>query len=305
MVWTRRLDSIAFNTRVHTYGLGAGVKSADGAGAWLVDPGGDGCSTVFELTRYSTHSAGEERPVLAVSVTDGAQRAAAKSLPVVLYVHGRGEDLGMMIRTRKLHNLSKATGGCRVVAIEFPGYGPDDGRHVSNRNTVSAFVAAYSELVRRQQQGHWGRTARGVVVYGYSLGTGIAMEGLRILMSRASTAFPERVILEGAFRSLLGTPAAKFVVGRYVAGIRKLGIDLYKTELLVPMTPVPLHFVHGTADNVCDVRGAMAMADQTRGPHLWLQGRNHYDVPTDPAYAPFLTQLMRLSGNAHYENVKK
>lgn len=258
-MWFSCLDAVVFNrNRANTYALENGSMLLAGRKIEIDRP----CS----YTSVRGHSV----PIVTLS----AEPPTRTSDRVFVYFHGRGEDMGSLVHDGVLPQIADAT-GCSVVAFEYPGYGYMDPSQVCMEDTIRAGHALYEHLSKTSP----------VIVYGYSIGSGIAMEALR----RASAA-PGCVFLEGAFPTLLTSTHARGKPLCWLA--RLLGIDVLETRGHLP--GVPTYFIHGTDDEMCSAADAqrMARAAGTYETSLWLRGRGHCDARSDPRYGSFMKETV-------------
>lgn len=111
------------------------------------------------------------------------RQAAAPSAPWVLFLHGNAAPVGAQVNIERYDQLRGL--GLQVVAPEYPGYGTVPGTP-SEEGLVAAARDAYAWL--REQ----GVPSTRIVIYGWSLGSGVATALARDVDERA-------LILEGAF----------------------------------------------------------------------------------------------------------
>ena len=111
------------------------------------------------------------------------REAAAPAAPWVLFLHGNAAPVGAAVNVERYEQLRSL--GLQVVAPEYPGYGALPGTP-SEEGLVAAARDAYAWL--RQQ----GVPPSRIVIYGWSLGSGVATALARDVEERA-------LILEGAF----------------------------------------------------------------------------------------------------------
>lgn len=308
MVWFEALASATFNTsdRVHSYTL---AESGEGKRKGKRNEKGKGKKVLVHvdgvtrvpLVRLCTV---EGRPVWIIVVQPDApasvnnKRRTTTTGTVVLYAHGRGEDLGHLAKAGthghgRLRKLANAV-GAPVVAFEYPGYGHEPAERVSYAGVVQRMAAAYRALASTHDR---------VVVYGYSIGAGVALAGLRRSASASGSTsprpprpLPAAVVLEGAFASLLrSVPARTGAGGVPAALLRRLRVDAFENRRtlreLVKIAPsLPFLFVHGEDDDMCPAADAKKMAADAgaAAKALWVPERGHYDAWQDRRYTPFL-----------------
>lgn len=152
--------------------------------------------------------------------------------PTIIFFHGNGGTIAD--RASKARILLDA--GYGVFLAEYRGYGGNPGRPSEKGLYADAF-AAMTWLVTR------GVLVTQVVVYGESLGTGIA--------TRMATAFPEiaALILEAPFTNL--PEMAPPIMPKALADL--LTWDKYDNLARVPALTMPLLIVHGEKDTLVPV----------------------------------------------------
>lgn len=111
------------------------------------------------------------------------RQAARPDAPWVLFLHGNGATVATPENVERYEHLRAL--GLQVVAPEYPGYGGLDGTP-SEQGLLSAARDGWQWLRRE------GVPASRIVVYGWSLGSGVAT-------ALASEVDEQAVILEGAF----------------------------------------------------------------------------------------------------------
>ena len=266
MVWLKKLDKYVFKS-VHTYTLRpVNYRKKD---KFYMDH-------VDEVLRVHPSNTVVEKigPCMCLRVLKDPSR------PVILYAHGRGEDLGVMDRYKLLEIMSDVS-DCSVIGFEYPGYGYDSFSNVSSELVVQNLVDLYIQVMKMHAI-----EPSSVIFYGYSLGSGVVMKALYTIL-KEDISPPGMVILEGEFTSLLkaNIPSKK----RFA---RYLGVDLYRNDRAVKYAlkyNVPVYFIHGKDDTVCPFQATRKMS---RGfPHLWLDNRNHYNVRMDPKYAVYMLHI--------------
>lgn len=260
-MWFACLDPIVFNRKkkAHTYTLENNRMLLTGKKI-----------TVHTPCTYISVQGNNERVV-----TLSTEPATRTSDHTVLYFHGRGEDLGSLVHKNVLSRIASAT-GCSVLAFEYPGYGHMLPSQLCMEDTIRAGHAIYEHLSKTSLP----------IVYGYSIGSGIAVEVVR----RAATV-PLCVFLEGAFPTLLTSTYSKSKPLSWIA--RLLCIDALETADRLPLG-VPTYFVHGTEDEMCSCADAqrMAMAAGTYQESLWLENHGHYNAWSAPRYQRFLKETV-------------
>ncbi|AXE95689.1 MULTISPECIES: alpha/beta hydrolase [Paraburkholderia] len=191
-----------------------------------------------------------------------AAPAHADSAIVVLF-HGNGEDIWQ--REHIAHDLLDA--GYGVLLAEYRGYGGSAGRP----HEAGLYADGRAALEFAAQR------ARRVVVHGYSLGTGVAVQ---IAIEYALTA----LILEAPFTSIADVAATWF---RWLP-VRRLVRDRYDSLSKIGAVRAPVLIYGGSADGVIppahfsrlhaalDAPGRLVMLDDANHVDAWERGgRDH------------------------------
>jgi uncharacterized protein len=148
--------------------------------------------------------------------------------PVILYFHGNGGNLANRA-TRILHFQSAGYG---VLMLSYRGYGGSTGRPSETANVADALLA-YDHLVAK------GRAAGSIVLFGESLGTGVATQV-------AERHAPLALVLDSPFTSL--ADAAQWHYPWLPA--QWLIVDRYEILSRIGRIRAPLLILHGGADSV-------------------------------------------------------
>jgi uncharacterized protein len=186
-------------------------------------------------------------------------RAAAKpGQPTIVYFHGNGEPLAA--RARRIASFQAAGYGVHIHA--YRGFSGSTGRP-SEAAIIADARLAY-DTVRAE-----GVRAADIVLYGESLGTGVATQ---IAVSRPAAG----LILEAPFTSL---PAAwkQFVP---FLPVDWLLIDRYESDRLIGSLTMPLLIIHGAQDRLVGAglgRALFALAPEPKTIAI-LPGAHHNNV---------------------------
>lgn len=175
---------------------------------------------------------------------------------VVLF-HGNGEDLTQ--RVHVAHDLIAAGHG--VVLAEYRGYGGNPGK--PHEAGLYADGRAVLEFAFRQ-------TSR-VVLHGYSLGSGVAVQ--------LATEFPiAALVLEAPFTCMADVACTRF---RYVP-VRWLLRDRYDNLAKIGAVRAPVLIYGGRADGVIPARQFAQLFAAVRAPRrlVIIDEANHVDVWT-------------------------
>ena len=175
----------------------------------------------------------------------------------VLYFHGNGEDLGHIRPT--LEELRRET-GCSVFAVDYPGYGLSSG----SPSEDGCYHAANMALAKLSSD--YGYRADSVVVFGRSLGTGVAVD----LAARKRV---KGLVLVAPYTSTF----------RVVTKVKVLPMDRFDNLAKIERITCPLFVAHGDADEVIP----------------WSQGRQLFESAENSKDKKFLT----LQGLHHNDDI--
>jgi uncharacterized protein len=179
--------------------------------------------------------------------------------PVILYFHGNGGALRYRVeRFRKL-----VRDGIGLVAVEYRGFGGNAGTP-SEAGLIADGEAAYAFAAARYP-------ARQIVLWGESLGTGIAVA----LGAEKSVG---RVILEAPFTSAAAVAAARY----WYMPVRLLMKDQFRSDESIGKITAPVLILHGVQDHTVAFAMGERMFELTNAPkHIvrFLDG-DHEDLDT-------------------------
>lgn len=145
--------------------------------------------------------------------------------PVVLYFHGNGDFLaGFFGRFREI--VADGTG---IVALSYRGYAGSSGRP-SERGLLLDAAAAYAFTTARYN-------ADSIVVWGFSLGTGVAV-------ALAAEQPVRKLVLEAPYTSLADVAASAF----WFAPVRLLMRDQFRSDERIARVRAPMLMMHGALD---------------------------------------------------------
>ena len=195
---------------------------------------------------------------------DGAARGT------VLHLHGNAANItGHYEFVRWL-----PAAGYDVLTFDYRGYGRSEGR-ASRRGMVEDGAAALDYLRGREDV-----DASRVMVYGQSIGAAVA-----VVMAAERRDQIQGLVAEGGFSDY------RKIARHHVMRNPLLTVLAWWVPLVIPrgadpidsvgaISPVPVLFVHGTADGVVPWRMSQAMYDRAGAPkELWLiDEMGHYEV---------------------------
>lgn len=202
-----------------------------------------------------------------VTAEDGVQvlvwhRPAAPGFPTIVLFHGNGGSLAY--RAPLLAALTRE--GFGMVALEYRGYGPSGGSPSEQglyRDARAALAFAATAL---------GVPAGRVVLYGESLGTGVAVQ-------MATECACAALVLQSPYTSI--PDVARFHVP--VLPVHWLMSERYDSRAKIASLRMPLMVLHGEADTVVPAALGRELFAAAPGPKEaeWVEGRGHNDL--DPA----------------------
>ena len=180
-----------------------------------------------------------------------------KTTPTIILFHGNGEDLFQRAHIA----LEMIEAGYGVLLAEYRGYGGNPGKP-HEAGLYADARAAYT---------HASAHSTNIVLHGYSLGSGVAVQ----LASEAKIA---ALILEAPFTSIVDVAAKRF----RLFPVRTLSRDRYESLSKIASIEAPLLIYGGTADGVIPPAHFQRLFDAARGDkHLALiEDADHLDVWT-------------------------
>ena len=221
-----------------------------------------------------------QREIVCLATADGLNlrawyfRAAGAGAPTVLFLHGNAGDIGNHLPWAKF--LIKA--GYGVLALEYRGYGGNPGSP-SEAGLIADGRAGVAFLNSQ------GIPDAGIVLYGESLGTGVAVQlaaehGFKAMVLRS----PYTSIADVAAIQLPFIPARWLVRDRFDS-LSKIGFNR-----------APLFVFHGAADTLIPQALGRRLFDAASEPKTWLSvpGVGHDDVQTPQAERAVLDFLRAL-----------
>jgi fermentation-respiration switch protein FrsA (DUF1100 family) len=266
--------------------VAAAIALPYGAAAlWLV-------SQETQIVFQAGPALGEARPSFSyeqVDVTrhDGARQfgwimkhsEAPASRSWVLYLHGNASTIagrGNIARYRELRAL-----GLNVFAPEYRGYGGLTGVP-SERALGEDARAAYAYLRDALHA-----PAERIVIYGWSLGSAVAVDLASDLKSAA-------VILEGAPASLVAIGELQYPL----FPIRLLMRNPFESIARVPRIQAPMLFLHSPEDTVVPIAEGRRLFDAARAPKTFVEVRGGHIYANDVDAATFFGAIRKFLGDA-------
>lgn len=185
----------------------------------------------------------------------------------LIYFHGQGETVARYLPlTTKLHGL-----GYNVLSPEYRGYGLSEGRP-SEAGLYRDARAAYRYLLAEGVQ------PQRVILYGYSLGTGVAVD-------LASQVEVGALILEAPYTTLGAVANAVYRVPPTLLQNR------FDSASKIARASAPTVFIHARDDKLIAPEQARVLHTLVRGPSLFLEIRGGHAGMLEHAQAETLARL--------------
>jgi fermentation-respiration switch protein FrsA (DUF1100 family) len=183
--------------------------------------------------------------------------AAKPGRPTLLYFHGNGGSL--VTRSERIRKY--LTLGYGVVMMTYRGYGGSSGAPSEQANVADA--KAIYDAVRAS-----GVPASAIVVYGESLGTGVAVQVAAVKEVAA-------IILDAPYTSIVDVAELHYPF----LPARWLMTDRYETLRAAPNVSAPALIVHGEDDEIIPVEMSAQVASSLNGPveRATFTGAGHAD----------------------------
>jgi len=203
--------------------------------------------------------------IIQFSCPDSVPRGA------VLYFHGNRKNIGWYARYAK--NFTK--NGWEVWMLDYPGYGKSTGRFTEQR------LYDYAEQLYKLARARY--DADHVIIYGKSMGTGIAAQ----LASHRSC---RRVILETPYYSFTSLASHYFPLYP-VSQMMKYKIPTYEYLQLVS---APISVLHGTDDGVIPYSNSVRLREVLKptDEFITIDGGSHNDLDDFPLFHQKLDSLL-------------
>jgi pimeloyl-ACP methyl ester carboxylesterase len=192
----------------------------------------------------------------------------------VLYSHGNGDNIADS--QKSIPQFIKL--GYNILIWDYRGYGRSTGKLDGQDGLLSDAESVYQWLNSRGYAG-------GIVLYGYSLGSGIAL----YLAHRHPG---HEVLLEAAYDSLTSVAQDHFPVFPVKLILKyPMPAALWAADVIAPVL-----IVHGTRDTVIPPDHAVALAKVAPNAALTLiKDGGHYGLSNSPQYAGWLKRALLLS----------
>ncbi len=190
---------------------------------------------------------------------------ARPGMPTLLYFHGNAGNLAS--RANRVRRYTDA--GFGLLMLSYRGYGGSGGSPSEANNVTDARVA-YDRLTAQ------GIKPRDIVLYGESLGTGVAVQ-------LAAEKPVGAVILDAPYTSMVEMAALAYPF----IPVRPLLVDRYESDRHIAKVKAPVLVLHGIRDGVIPVamgRALYAKANEPKRLETYPEGR-HTDLDDHGAFA--------------------
>lgn len=221
-----------------------------------------------------------KREIVCLTTADGLNlrswyfKAARADMPTVVFFHGNAGDIGNHLPFAKF--LIEA--GTGLLALEYRGYGGNPGKP-REAGLIEDGRAAFAFLKAR------GIPDSSVVLYGESLGTGIAV-------ALAAEHHVRAMMLRSPYSSIADVAAIQLP---YLPA-RWLVRDKFDSLARIGRNTAPLFIFHGANDTLIPLALGRALFEAAPEPKTWLtvDGVGHNDVQTPEAERAMLDFLAQL-----------
>jgi len=195
----------------------------------------------------------------------------------VLYLHGNAGNITEGHRVELYKILAAPPLVCNVYAIDYGGFGGSDGWWPDEESAVADVLAALGAIPESR---------RDTVVWGHSLGTGIAVGAMTRLLECGGE-LPKGLLLESPFTSVPSVVAAALPTA--LRGIETLLRCLLSAHCMPSLERIrrvakSLHVevLHGEIDDVVPLWQGRQLAEAASAPFHTFSGRGHEDIVEDP-----------------------
>ena len=192
--------------------------------------------------------------------------------PLILFFHGNGGNLSNRVGLLRQF----AALGWGYLAIDYPGYGASPGQPTEPA-LMRAGQSAYAKAV------DLGYAAKRIVVFGESLGSGIAVQ--------IAAAHPVKaLVLDSAFTATVDIAAAQY----WMFPVRLLMRDQYRSRDAIGLVAAPKLFLHAEEDPVVPIAFDRELFAMAREPKTFVAVEGRHHVVADLAFEKIVRWLAAL-----------
>jgi uncharacterized protein len=202
-------------------------------------------------------------------------RVAPETRPWVIYLHGN--DANIATRLNILHYDQLASLGLNVLAPEYRGFAGLKG--VPTEQGLSDDARTAYDYLRQ----NLGADPRRIVIYGWSLGSAVAV-------NLAAQVDEAAVILEGAPASLVAIGQQRYPF----FPIRYLIRNPFESIARIGQVKSPLLFLHSPEDAIIPIAEGRRLFDAAPGPKQFVEvdGGHVYASEKDPRFFPAVRSFL-------------
>ena len=191
--------------------------------------------------------------------------------PWLLYFHGNGQNISHYLPfARSMRSL-----GLNIFMLSYRGYGQSEGSP-SEAGLHQDAMAAYQALLER------GVAPENILLYGFSLGTGVAVQ----LAYRVQVA---GVILEAPYTSL--PDVARAAYGPWVPGF--LMRNRFDSLAYIAGIDAPLLIMHSSQDRLIPLTQGRRLYAAAKAPKTFLEMRGPHYVLLEGSFSDEVWQALR------------
>jgi fermentation-respiration switch protein FrsA (DUF1100 family) len=203
----------------------------------------------------------------------------APARPWLLFLHGNGATIASRVNIVHYERLRAL--GLHVLAPEYRGYGGVEG--VPTEAGLAADARAAYDYLRSEL----GADPRRIVVYGWSLGSAVAVD----LASRVDEA---ALVLEGAPASLVAIGQQRYPY----FPIRLLIRNPFESIRKIDRIGSPVLFLHSPEDAIIPIGEGRRLYDAAPGPKQFVEvaGGHVYASEKDPRFFPAIRAFLQSHG---------
>lgn len=197
-----------------------------------------------------------------------------KSKGVIYYHHGNSGNL----ETWGQRAIDFTTEGFDVFMYDYRGFGKSTGKIVNEKMLYNDALMLYKKLLYNYKE-------REIVIYGISLGTGIASK-------LASNNNPAKLLLETPYYNFYDV--AKFHYP-YLPNSILLHYK-FKTDKLLPKLDIPIYLFHGTEDETVPYSSSERLVKLSQNITLFtIRDGSHNDLNTFHDYHEYLKRALNVN----------
>jgi len=203
-------------------------------------------------------------------------KARDKAQPVIVLFHGNAGHIGY--RGFKARTFLDA--GYGVLLVGYRGYG-------GNAGSPSELGFYEDARIALQTLETMGITKEKIVLYGESIGTGVAVQ-------MALEGFGQALVLEAPYSSLADVASHHYPI----FPVNWLLKDRFESQEKINKIPIPKLIVHGAKDNVIPQKYGRRLFDKASNPKQWknLERAGHNDLFDHGAGLAIIEFLQQIKG---------